>query len=83
MKNLELLFLTSRSIQRFQPKHKQNHLKKLRNKQSNKLNKYTVIDKTLNLLTIRQSLIPLNIPIQKYVQKPNFVSEIVTVLYKA
>ena len=46
--------------------NKQNHLKKLRNKQSNKLTK--IIAKTLKLLSLRQNSIPLNKPIQKYVQ---------------
>ena len=32
-------------------------------KQSNKLNKYIIIDKILKLLPLRQNLIPLNIPI--------------------
>ena len=73
MKNLELLYLTRRSIHRCQPKQKQNHLKKLRNKQSNKLNKDIIIDKTLKLLPQRQNLIPLNIPISKICSKPHFL----------
>ena len=44
MKNSDVLYLTSRSIER--PEHKQNHLKKLRNKES-KLNKIILIVKTL------------------------------------
>ena len=60
-----------------QPKSSQ---KKLRNKQSNKLNKYIIIDKTLKFLPLRQNLIPLNIPISKICSKPNFVSEMGAVL---
>ena len=81
MKNLDLLYLNSRSIQRCQPKHKQNHLKKLRNKQSNELNKYIILDKTWKLLPLRQNLAPLNIPISKISSKPKFFSEIGLVLY--
>ena len=81
IKNLELLYLTSRSIQLCQPKHKQKHLKKLRNKQSNKLNEYRIIDKTLKLLPRKQNLIPLEIPISKICSKPNFVFEIGAALY--
>ena len=50
MKNLEV-YLTSISIEGRQTKHKQNHLKKLRNKQSNKLNKNILIAKTLEAFT--------------------------------
>ena len=48
--------------------------KKLRDKQS-------IIDKTLKLLPLRQNLIPLNMPISKICQKPNFVSQIGASLY--
>ena len=34
MKTLEVLYLDSRPVEQCQPKHKQNHLKKLRNKQT-------------------------------------------------
>ena len=81
MKNLDLLYMNSRSIQRCQSKHKQNHLKKLRNKQSNKLNKYIILDKTWKLLPQRQNLTPLKIPFPKILSKPKFVSEIGAVLY--
>ena len=50
-------------------------------KQTNKLNKYIIIDKTLKLLPLRQNLIPLNIPISKKCSKPNFVSEMGALLY--
>ena len=55
-KHLQILYLTSRSNEQYQPKHKQNHLKL---KQLNKLNK---------IFTRRQKLILLNIPISKYVK---------------
>ena len=73
--------MNSRSIQRCQPQHKRNHLKKLRNKQSNKLNKYIILDETWKLIPLRQNLTPLNIPISKICSKPKFVSEIGAVLY--
>ena len=56
--------------------------KRLRNIQSNKLNKYIIIDKTLKRLPQRQNLIPLNIPISKICSKPKFVSEIGAVLHQ-
>ena len=54
---------------------------KMRNKQSNKLNKYIINEKTLKLLPLRQNLIPLKIPISKICSNTNFVSEIGAVLY--
>ena len=63
MKNLELLYLTSRSIKQYQPKDKQNNPKKNEKlKQSNKLN-----------TTLRQNLIPLNIPISKIWSRPTII----------
>ena len=80
MKHFEVFYLTSTSIEHCQPKHVQNHLKKLRNKQSNKLNKNIIIAKNLKLLPLRQNLIPLNIPFSKMCSKSIFVSEIAEVL---
>ena len=46
----------------------------IKHQQSNKVNKHTIIDKTLKLLSLSQKLIPL--------KKPNFGSEIGAVLYQ-
>ena len=52
MKNLEVLFLTSRSREQCQRKQKQNHLQKTEKfKQSKKLNKNILIAKTLEAFT--------------------------------
>ena len=52
MKNLDVLYLTSISIEQCQPKHKRNHLKKIEKlKQSNKLNKNILIAKTIEDFT--------------------------------
>ena len=51
MKNLEVLYLTSRSIEQCKPNHKQNQQKVEKLKQSNKSN--ILIAKTLDLLPRR------------------------------
>ena len=64
MKNLEELYLTSRSIEQCQPKIQPKSSRKIEKqtiKQTNKKNK--IIAKTLKLLPPGQNLIPLNIPL--------------------
>ena len=62
MKNSKVLFLTSRSIeaieQQCQPKHKQNNLEKLKQKQSNKLNKNILVAKTLEAFKLKAKIFP-------------------------
>ena len=76
---LRKLYLTCRLIEQCQPKQKQNHLIKLRNKQTNQTKMYSLL-KIFQLSTLRQNLTPLNIPISEICSKPIFVSEIGAVL---
>ena len=55
MKNLEVLYLISTSIEQCQPKHQQNHQKVDKLKQSNKRNKNILIP---NLLKFLPELLP-------------------------
>ena len=80
MKNSDVLYLTSRSIEQLQQEHKQNHLKKLRNLKESKLNKiYSVLK--LEAFKTKAKFFPLKIPISKIFSKSIFVSEMGPVLY--
>ena len=72
MKNSDVLYLTSRSIEQCQPEHK-NHQKIEKQKES-KPNKNILIAKTLEALNLRQNFLALKIPISKICSKINFVS---------
>ena len=79
MKNSDVLYLTSRSIEQYQPEHKQNHLKIEKLKES-KLNKtYSLLK--LEAFKTKANFFPLKIPISKICSKSIFVSEIGPVLY--
>ena len=80
MKNSDVLYLTSRSIERCQPEHKQNHQKIEKQKES-KLNKNILIAKTLEAFKPKANFLPSKIPMSKISSKPNFVSEIGPVLH--
>ena len=58
MKNSDVLYLTSRSIEQWQPEHKQNHQKIEKLKES-KLNKNAVIAKTLEAFKPKAIIFPL------------------------
>ena len=84
MKNLEVLYLTSRSREKCQQKQKQNHLQKTEKlKQSIKLNKNILIAKTLEAFTPKAKFDLFNYTylFQKYIQNQFLVAEIGPVLY--
>ena len=70
-KNSDVLYLTSRSIEQFQPEHKQNHLIKWRNKESN-LNKNILIAKTLEAFKPKAKFFPFKNTYFKNMLKSNF-----------
>ena len=78
MKNSEVLYLTSRSIEQCQPERK-NHQRIEKLKES-KLNKNKLIAKTLEAFKPKAKFFPLKTPITKICSKPIFVSEIGPVL---
>ena len=73
MKNSDVLYLTSRSIEHCQPEHKQNHLKKNEKLKESKLNKNILIDKTLEAFKPKAIFFPFKKPISKLCSKPIFV----------
>ena len=64
--------MTSRSIEECQPKHKHNHLKTLRNKQSNKPDKNIVIAKNFSAFTTKAKFDPYKYTFFKNMSKTNF-----------
>ena len=79
MKNSDALYLTSRSIEQWQPEHK-NHQRIEKQKES-KLNKNKLIAKTLEAFKPNANFFPLKTTITKKCSKPIFVSETGPVLY--
>ena len=69
MKNSDVLYLTSRSIERCQPEHKQNH-QKIKKQKESKLNKNILIAKTLEAFEPKANFFPLKIPMSKTSSKP-------------
>ena len=71
MKNSDVLYLTSRSIEQCQPEHKQNHQKIEKLKES-KPNKNILIAKTLEAFEPKAKLFPSKTTYFKNMFKTNF-----------
>ena len=71
MENLEVLYLTIRSIEECQPKQTKSS-KKLRNKKSNKINKNKLTAKTLEAFTPKAKIDPLKNTYFKNMLKKQF-----------
>ena len=79
MKNSDVLYLTSRSIEQCQPEHKQNNQnEKLK---ESKPNKNILIGKTFEAFKPKPKFFPFKKTYFKNMFKTNFVSEIGPVLY--
>ena len=79
MKNSDILYLTSRSIEQFQPEHKQSHQKIEKLKESKQNKKYSLLK--LEAFKPKAKFFPFKKPISKICSKSIFVSEIGPVLY--
>ena len=71
MKNSDVLYLISRSIEQCQPEHKQNHLK-IEKPIESKLNKYILISKTLEAFKPKAKFSPFKKTYFKNMFKTNF-----------
>ena len=79
MKNSDVFYLTSSSIEQCQPEHKiHRRIEKLK---ESKLNKNKLIAKTLEAFKPKAKFFPLKTPITKIWSKTIFVFEIGPVLY--
>ena len=79
MKNSDVLYLTSRLTEQFQPEHKKSSkIEKLKESKLNKI--YSLLKLTLAFKP-KAKFFPLKIPISKICSKSIFVSEIGPVLY--
>ena len=81
MENLEVLNLTSRSIEQFQPNHIHIISKNWETKRIKQTKKNMIIFQNLKLLSHRQNWSRLKILISKVFLKPNFVFEVGPILY--